>query len=1034
MTKQVLIIFAGKTDNGSTATLANNIARGVNNVAGVTAVVKSASNTSKQDFLQADGIMCGSGDYNGNPEPSMIDFFDNTLGAGMTSDMKKIQLMPFGVFATSGGYGTGVQEVLNSMARSLMTFGGIYVGGGNWHVSQGISGMTEKNKSGGWEWANADSTQKYLLEDACEYGRRIALATLTIPDNMGKLSNNNPSKCTNKPSPSPSPSHNNVKPIPMSTDTKVNIGLAIASIVCLQIMAVVWHYYGLTKLSIVLVILAGVIIFIASHKSSALVKRRNVAIVAMVLSIVLLVASSIYGRKHAAIIPSSATANTASRNIPVVVISSSMFIILFSGIVLLTAKDSGPGPSPSPSPSPSPGPGPGPGPSPSLKCSSSADCPNSALFSCTHNVCVLKDSKLKSNIVEYLDSIYPATPKLSTILSDVELHNFFITLGYYWLSFNSPDAKDILHTLDSKFPTNIACGGYYVVPASDDTTACGSQPHNAIASNWPCTDGTKTCKDPCCEPGSVSIPPEIDQLYFCDYITKSTEVLRNGYDPKNIFSKSVLYDPVYLYHTKNLSVRDPLQHLCLIKDGVDGSGKQLSYKVCDGSKPYDFTVMGPGFSSNTLAGCVRNLGTSGHATDTFYYIAQGTGNQLELGVTARTLNKVHGTLLMIQRAGQLDFGSLQTYNMNKQYTTTKQSVKLTDGSFTNSFVQAPQLLLLECLEREQENIAFQNPTTQTGFGTVAAKSVAPGVTWPFNNIQAQSSPQQSFNDLLTWYFGYKKVNLPDTSDYQNNWSNWNKSAVDTLGRFFDAVSVPEFQQWELNYVMNRMANSSAYDIVIYAIVGAKNVEITGTGDTETPGPLKTDGKTPFPGVTNMQGKYIETFGCAIQPGGAGGWAYELIDYRLNLANAQGQTKIWTKYANKFIKVGNPLSTSSVTPCTPRYCTDTDQAACEPGKSGPAPADWLVLTCQSPLAPVKTMHSCTNGTCNKDPHGKYQDLDSCNSACQHSTTPKCKDISQGAQHNYCSSWCNTAGGDIGWSCGDNSDGSMTCNCSGCNGCP
>ena len=1034
MTKQVLIIFAGKTDNGSTATLANNIARGVNNVAGVTAVVKSASNTSKQDFLQADGIMCGSGDYNGNPEPSMIDFFDNTLGAGMTSDMKKIQLMPFGVFATSGGYGTGVQEVLNSMARSLMTFGGIYVGGGNWHVSQGISGMTEKNKSGGWEWANADSTQKYLLEDACEYGRRIALATLTIPDNMGKLSNNNPSKCTNKPSPSPSPSHNNVKPIPMSTDTKVNIGLAIASIVCLQIMAVVWHYYGLTKLSIVLVILAGVIIFIASHKSSALVKRRNVAIVAMVLSIVLLVASSIYGRKHAAIIPSSATANTASRNIPVVVISSSMFIILFSGIVLLTAKDSGPGPSPSPSPSPSPGPGPGPGPSPSLKCSSSADCPNSALFSCTHNVCVLKDSKLKSNIVEYLDSIYPATPKLSTILSDVELYNFFITLGYYWLSFNSPDAKDILHTLDSKFPTNIACGGYYVVPASDDTTACGSQPHNAIASNWPCTDGTKTCKDPCCEPGSVSIPPEIDQLYFCDYITKSTEVLRNGYDPKNIFSKSVLYDPVYLYHTKNLSVRDPLQHLCLIKDGVDGSGKQLSYKVCDGSKPYDFTVMGPGFSSNTLAGCVRNLGTSGHATDTFYYIAQGTGNQLELGVTARTLNKVHGTLLMIQRAGQLDFGSLQTYNMNKQYTTTKQSVKLTDGSLTNSFVQAPQLLLLECLEREQENIAFQNPTTQTGFGTVAAKSVAPGVTWPFNNIQAQSSPQQSFNDLLTWYFGYKKVNLPDTSDYQNNWSNWNKSAVDTLGRFFDAVSVPEFQQWELNYVMNRMANSSAYDIVIYAIVGAKNVEITGTGDTETPGPLKTDGKTPFPGVTNMQGKYIETFGCAIQPGGAGGWAYELIDYRLNLANAQGQTKIWTKYANKFIKVGNPLSTSSVTPCTPRYCTDTDQAACEPGKSGPAPADWLVLTCQSPLAPVKTMYSCTNGTCNKDPHGKYQDLDSCNSACQHSTTPKCKDISQGAQHNYCSSWCNTAGGDIGWSCGDNSDGSMTCNCSGCNGCP
>ena len=181
----------------------------------------------------------------------------------------------------------------------------------------------------------------------------------------------------------------------------------------------------------------------------------------------------------------------------------------------------------------------------------------------------------------------------------------------------------------------------------------------------------------------------------------------------------------------------------------------------------------------------------------------------------------------------------------------------------------------------------------------------------------------------------------------------------------------------------------------------------------------------------MQGKYIETFGCAIQPGGAGGWGYELIDYRLNLAHARGQTQIWTKYANKFIKVGNPLSTSFVTPCTPRYCTDTDQPACNPDNRS-APADWLVLSCQAPLAPVKTMYSCNNGTCNKDPRGKYQDLDSCNSACQRPTTPKCKDISQGAQHNYCSDWCNN--NKTQWSCGDNSDGSMTCNCSGCNGCP
>ena len=107
-------------------------------------------------------------------------------------------------------------------------------------------------------------------------------------------------------------------------------------------------------------------------------------------------------------------------------------------------------------------------------------------------------------------------------------------------------------------------------------------------------------------------------------------------------------------------------------------------------------------------------------------------------------------MLMIQRAGQLDFGSLQTYSMGGNYTTTKQSVKLTDGSFSNSFVQAPQLLLLECLEREQAKIAFQNPTAQSGFGTAAANSVAPGVQWPLMTFLLSLLHS---NLLMTYYHG-----------------------------------------------------------------------------------------------------------------------------------------------------------------------------------------------------------------------------------------------------------------------------------------
>ena len=142
--KTVLIIYAGATSTGSTHTLAKWIKEGVDNVHDARAVIMEASTVKIGDVAKADGIICGSGDYNGNPEPSMINFFDNVLKAGYKTQLTKIPTMPFGVFATSGGYGTGVQEVLQSMARAMLTFGGIYVGGGNWHVSQGVVGMTKK--------------------------------------------------------------------------------------------------------------------------------------------------------------------------------------------------------------------------------------------------------------------------------------------------------------------------------------------------------------------------------------------------------------------------------------------------------------------------------------------------------------------------------------------------------------------------------------------------------------------------------------------------------------------------------------------------------------------------------------------------------------------------------------------------------------------------------------------------------------------------------------------------------------------------
>jgi len=181
----ILIVYAGASDTGSTATLAKWMSEGASKVDGTTVIVKGAKEATLDDLQNADGIILGSGDWNGSPEPAMLDFLD----AGRAH----LDLVPFGVFATSSGYATGVQEVLNSMARVLMTYGGIYVSSGRFQNSQGVAGLVNSHVTDGkkWEWKDADPTDdsrekspdqglmKYLQEDAIAYGERVAtLATI----------------------------------------------------------------------------------------------------------------------------------------------------------------------------------------------------------------------------------------------------------------------------------------------------------------------------------------------------------------------------------------------------------------------------------------------------------------------------------------------------------------------------------------------------------------------------------------------------------------------------------------------------------------------------------------------------------------------------------------------------------------------------------------------------------------------------------------------------------------------------------------
>jgi multimeric flavodoxin WrbA len=176
MPAQILVVYAGHSPTGSTATLAGWISAGAA-ARGATSVVKSATTATRADVEAADALVLGSGVYNGDVEPAMSTFLDATIqppGAAKVDLSTKIGA----AFCTSASYVTGAQPTLNTMARQLMTFGAVFVGTGSWHASQGVCGqVTDSTPThplpGGQTW-EFTAGQTYLEEDAKAFGGRIA--------------------------------------------------------------------------------------------------------------------------------------------------------------------------------------------------------------------------------------------------------------------------------------------------------------------------------------------------------------------------------------------------------------------------------------------------------------------------------------------------------------------------------------------------------------------------------------------------------------------------------------------------------------------------------------------------------------------------------------------------------------------------------------------------------------------------------------------------------------------------------------------
>jgi len=152
---QVLVIYYSKT--GHTKKLAEAIAEGVAEVGGVTCVVKSVAEVTKDDFVTADGIIAGSPVYFGTMAAELKAVFDQFVGV-----RRKMEDKIGAAFATSGDLSGGRETTIMSIIQALLIYGMIIVG-------------DPLDATGHYGVSCVGSPDKSALLNAALLGKRVAL-------------------------------------------------------------------------------------------------------------------------------------------------------------------------------------------------------------------------------------------------------------------------------------------------------------------------------------------------------------------------------------------------------------------------------------------------------------------------------------------------------------------------------------------------------------------------------------------------------------------------------------------------------------------------------------------------------------------------------------------------------------------------------------------------------------------------------------------------------------------------------------------
>ena len=166
--KNVLIVY--HSEAGSTERLAQAVAEGANSVEGVMVLLKSVSDVSEKDLINADAIIVGSPVYNANVSPQISAFI-----ASWPFEGQPLKNKIGAAFVTAGGISAGEEIVQMNILQSMLVFGMIVVGGPDWTQPFGASAIMYEDP-----FNNGGLIAIQFLEKGKALGKRVAELTIRV--------------------------------------------------------------------------------------------------------------------------------------------------------------------------------------------------------------------------------------------------------------------------------------------------------------------------------------------------------------------------------------------------------------------------------------------------------------------------------------------------------------------------------------------------------------------------------------------------------------------------------------------------------------------------------------------------------------------------------------------------------------------------------------------------------------------------------------------------------------------------------------